>query len=118
MFVAGSIRSKIGTASLVAQTAPSPTARVPEFGGMGIFATTLPTLGRAARRAAEPCALGDAGNGNGNDQRNQRRDANAPRCLHASSVVAGLRLTQRSKHPLELVPSGITLRSAQIEGKP
>jgi hypothetical protein len=56
--------------------------------------------------------------GDGNYQRHQRRDANAPRCLHASFVVAGLRLTQRSKHPWELVPSGITLRSAQIEGKP
>ena len=56
VFVAGSIRIKIGTASLVAQTAPSPTARAPEFGGIGILATTVPTLGRAARRAAEPCA--------------------------------------------------------------
>jgi hypothetical protein len=56
VFVPGSIRIKIGTASLVAQTAPSPTAIAPEFGGIGILATTLPTLRRAARRGAEPCA--------------------------------------------------------------
>jgi hypothetical protein len=30
----------------------------------------------------------------------------------------GFELTQRSKHPPGFVPSGITLRSAQIEGKP
>ncbi len=56
VFVAGSIRNKIGTVSLVAQTAPSPTASAPEFGGIGILATTVPMLGRAARRAAEPSA--------------------------------------------------------------
>jgi hypothetical protein len=56
VFVAGSIRNKTGTASLDAQTAPSPTARAPEFEGIGILATTVPIVGRAARRAAEPCA--------------------------------------------------------------
>src|SRR5689334_6525588 len=56
VFVAGSIRIRIGTASLVAQTAPAPTARAPEFGGIGILATTLPTLGCAVRRDTEPCA--------------------------------------------------------------
>jgi hypothetical protein len=56
VFVAGSIRVKIGTVSLVAQTAPAPTASAPEFGGIAILATTVPMLGRAARRAAEPSA--------------------------------------------------------------
>ena len=116
VFVAGSIRVKIGTVSLVAQTAPSPTARAPEFGGIGILATTVPI---ARARGTPGCrAVRHDYTGDGNCQCHQRCDANAPRCLHASSVVAGLRLTQRSKHPPELVPSGITLGSAQVEGKP
>jgi hypothetical protein len=85
--------------------------------GTSAVAARRPDRSLAGRQAGRRAVRFDYA-GDGNYQRHQRRDANAPRCLHASFVVAGLRLTQRSKHPWELVPSGITLRSAQIEGKP
>jgi len=115
-FVAGSIRIKIGTASLVAHTAPSPTARAPEFEGIGILATTEPTLGLAARRAADPCAATTAATATANATSAVKRTRFVVSML--PSVVAGLRLTRRSKHLPELVPSGNTLGSAQVEGKP
>ena len=116
VFVPGSIRIKIGTASLVTQTAPSPTARAPEFGGIEILATTLPTPGRAARPGRRAVRL--RLRRRWQLQRHQRRDADVASLSSCFLRRRGVASHAAIEAPPNLVPSGITLGSAQIEGKP